>query len=87
MPEYDETIRGKHLGKPSYNVPRQWCRSALCVRYSLFSSVQGRPFENLENFCTTATPRILNRKNLRMPCLYLRQKEVQVGHSAFFYPR
>lgn len=26
-------------------------------------------------------------KILRMPCLHLRQKEVQVGHSAFFYPR
>lgn len=26
-------------------------------------------------------------KILRMPCLYLRQKEVQAGHSAFFYPR
>ena len=26
-------------------------------------------------------------KILRMPCLHLRQKEIQVGHSAFFYPR
>jgi len=25
-------------------------------------------------------------KILRMPCLHLRQKEVQAGHSAFFYP-
>ena len=25
-------------------------------------------------------------KILRMPCLYLRQKEVQAGHSAFFNP-
>lgn len=24
-------------------------------------------------------------KVLRMPCLHLRQKEVQAGHSAFFY--
>ncbi|WP_157847397.1 hypothetical protein [Prevotella intermedia] len=29
----------------------------------------------------------LTDKILRMSCLHLRQKEVQAGHSAFFYPR
>lgn len=77
-----ESILESHYTTHRANGASMLCASAIHC-FHLFKDVRLR-------ISRTSVPLVhlafSTDKILRMPCLHLRQKEVQAGHSAFFYP-
>lgn len=76
-----ESILASHYTTHRNNGAGMLCASAIHC-FHLFKDVRLR-------ISRTSVPLVhlafSTDKILRMPCLHLRQKEVQAGHSAFFY--